>query len=507
MASSEKLTLIGRAEEHGSRPAITSSEGTYSYRQLVEWSRQIGLTLLDGKDDLKEARVAFLTPRGFDYAALQWGIWRAGGIAVPLGEMYPVAELEYFVRDSAASMVVAHPEFEAKLRAIARNLRVRFALTEELFSPAKGSLPHIDPDRRAMILYTSGTTGKAKGVVSTHSNIQAQVTSLIEAWGWTSEDYILHVLPLHHVHGIINVLTCALWAGAQCEIMPRFDPLKTWEKFVERDLTLFMAVPTIYVKLIAAWEGATPQMQQLMSKACQKFRLMVSGSAPLPISVLAEWKAITGQTILERYGMTEIGMALSNPLEGERVPGCVGTALPQTEVRLVDDAGNPVEPGVSGELQVRGPAVFLEYWQQPEETKASFHQGWFSTGDVAVVEKGIYRILGRSSTDIIKTGGYKVSALEIEEVLRNHPAIKECAVIGIEDLEWGERVGAALILQSGEGLTLAELRTWAKTRLAPHKVPSRVIVVDDLPRNPLGKVTKFSLQKFFEKTKKIEFLR
>jgi len=501
MASSEKIALIKRAEEHGSLPAITSSEGTYTYSHLLERSRQIGLTLLDGKDDLKEERVAFLTPRGFHYAALQWGIWRAGGIAVPLGEMHPVSELEYLIRDAGAGIVVAHPEFEAKLRAIAMDLGVPFVLTEEPFSPAKGSLPEIDPARRAMILYTSGTTGKAKGVVSTHLNIQAQVTSLIEAWGWASEDYILHVLPLHHVHGIINVLTCALWAGAKCEILPRFDPLETWQKFVERDLTLFMAVPTIYVKLIAAWETATPQEQKLMRKACQKFRLMVSGSAALPVSVLAKWKAITGHTILERYGMTEIGMALSNPLQGERVPGYVGTTLPQIEVRLVDDGGNPVEPGVSGEIQVRGPSVFLEYWQRPQETKASFRHGWFSTGDVAVVEKGIYRILGRKSTDIIKTGGYKVSALEIEEVLRTHPAIKECAVIGIEDPEWGERVTAALILQRGEDLTLEELRTWGKRRLSPYKVPTRVVIVDDLPRNPLGKVTKVLLKKFLKKTK------
>jgi malonyl-CoA/methylmalonyl-CoA synthetase len=501
MASSEKIALIKRAEEHGSRPAITSSEGTYTYRQLLERSRQIGLTLLDGKDDLKEERVAFLTPRGFHYAALQWGIWRAGGIAVPLGEMHPVSELEYLIRDSGAGIVVAHPEFEAKLRAIAMDFGVTFVLTEEPFSPAKGSLPQIDPARRAMILYTSGTTGKAKGVVSTHLNIQAQVTSLIEAWGWASEDYILHVLPLYHVHGIINVLTCALWAGARCEILPRFDPVETWKKFVERDLTLFMAVPTIFLKLITAYEAGTPQEQQLMRQACQKFRLMISGSAPLPVSVLEKWKAITGHTILERYGMTEIGMALSNPLQGERVPGSVGTVLPQIEVRLVDDGGNPVESGVSGEIQVRGPSVFLEYWQRPQETKASFRHGWFSTGDVAVVEKGIYRILGRKSTDIIKTGGYKVSALEIEEVLRTHPAIKECAVIGIEDPEWGERVGAALILQRGEDLTLEELRTWGKRRLAPYKVPTRVVIVDDLPRNPLGKVTKILLKKLFQKTK------
>jgi len=501
MAVSEKIALIGRAEQHGSRPAITSSEGAYTYSQLLEKSGQIGLSLLDGKDDLKEQRVAFLAPRGFQYVALQWGIWRVGGIAVPLGEMHPVSELEYVIRDSGASIIVVHPEFEAKLRAVAWDLGVRFLPTGELLSPAKGSLPQIDPGRRAMILYTSGTTGRAKGVVSTHLNIQAQITSLIEAWGWVSEDYILHVLPLHHIHGIINVLACALWAGARCEILPRFDPLEVWQKFVELDLTLFMAVPTIYHKLVAVWEAATSQERKLMGEACQKFRLMVSGSAALPVSLLAKWKAITGHTILERYGMTEIGMALSNPLHGERLPGFVGAGLPQVEVRLVNDRGNPVPPGASGEIQVRGPGVFLEYWQRPEETKKSFRHGWFSTGDVAVVEKGIYRILGRKSTDIIKTGGYKVSALEIEETLRTHPAIKECGVVGIEDPEWGERVGAAVILEGGGELTLEELRTWGKKRLAPYKVPSRFVIVDDLPRNPLGKVKKVLLKKLFEKTK------
>jgi len=349
-----------------------------------------------------------------------------------------------------------------------------------------------------MILYTSGTTGKPKGVVHTHLNIQAQVTSLIEAWKWTPKDYILHILPLHHVHGIVNVLTCALWAGAKCEILPRFEAQEVWGKIIARDLSLFMAVPTIYVKLIAAWEEAPPDRQRLMSEACGKFRLMVSGSAALPVSVLEKWKAITGQTLLERYGMTEIGMALSNPLHGERVAGYVGSELPGVEVRLVDDGGNPLPSGSQGEIQVRGPTVFLEYWQRPAETKAAFSDGWFRTGDVAVEEKGIYRILGRKSTDIIKTGGYKVSALEIEEVLRTHPAIKECAVLGVEDPEWGERICAALILESGEKLSLHALRAWGKTRLAPYKVPSRLVVLEDLPRNPLGKVTKPALRQRFQ---------
>ncbi|MGD8504255.1 MAG: acyl-CoA synthetase [Syntrophobacterales bacterium] len=492
------IPLIARAEERGERIAVIGQETLFTYRQLLDISKHVALSLLGDKKDLGEERVAFLAPRGFVYAAMQWGVWRAGGIAVPLCEIYPPAELEYVIRDAKASIVVAHPEFESRLQHVTENLGIRFLSTDELLSSATGPLPEIDPSRRAMILYTSGTTGKPKGVVHTHLNIQAQVTSLIEAWKWTPKDYILHILPLHHVHGIVNVLTCALWAGAKCEILPRFEAQEVWGKIIDRDLSLFMAVPTIYVKLIAAWEEAPPDRQRLMSEACGKFRLMVSGSAALPVSVLEKWKAITGQTLLERYGMTEIGMALSNPLHGERVAGYVGSELPGVEVRLVDDGGNPLPSGSQGEIQVRGPTVFLEYWQRPAETKAAFSDGWFRTGDVAVEEKGIYRILGRKSTDIIKTGGYKVSALEIEEVLRTHPAIKECAVLGVEDPEWGERICAALILESGEKLSLHALRAWGKTRLAPYKVPSRLVVLEDLPRNPLGKVTKPALRQRFQ---------
>jgi len=497
MATVKNISLLERAKLHGDKIALIAREGTFTYNQLLQSSAQIALGLLEGTADLKEQRVAYLTPRGFHYAALQWAIWRAGGIAVPLCEVHPASELDYVIRDSAASMVVVHPKFAQRLRPIAADLGVRCLVTEKLFTPARGQLPEIDPGRRAMILYTSGTTGKPKGVVSTHLNIQAQVTSLIEAWEWTCEDYILHVLPLHHIHGIINVLTCALWAGARCEIMPGFDADKVWQKIVERDLSLFMAVPTIYVKLIVAWEAASLERQRLMSEACQKLRLMVSGSAALPVSVLERWQTIAGHTILERYGMTEVGMALSNPLHGSRVPGCVGTPLPGVEVRLVDDSGNESARGKSGEIQVRGPSVFLEYWQRPVETEESFTNGWFSTGDIAVVENGVYRILGRKSTDIIKTGGYKVSALEIEEVFRTHPAIKECAVIGMEDPEWGERVCAALVLQGDEELSLEDLRIWGKKRLAPYKVPSRVLILENLPRNPLGKVTKPELRKLF----------
>ncbi|MFB2833432.1 acyl-CoA synthetase [Floridanema evergladense] len=492
------LPLIDRAYQNPNQVAIVATEGTFTYQDLLETSAQIATKLLDNTEDLQEQRVAFLIPSGFQYVATQWGIWRAGGIAVPLCVSHPKPELDYVIADSGASIIIAHPNFENLLRPIAEERNIRFILTSETLPEQVSLLPKIELTRRALILYTSGTTGKPKGVVTTHKNIQAQVTSLVSAWGWTADDRILHVLPLHHIHGIINVLTCALWSGAQCHILPKFDAEVVCDRISQGDLTLFMAVPTIYVKLIAAWAKADGDRQKRISEGGAKMRVMISGSAALPVKVLEKWQKISGHFLLERYGMTEIGMGLSNPLKGERLAGFVGKPLPQVEVRLVDESGEIVPPGTPGEIQVKGETVFLEYWQKPEATTKAFRDGWFCTGDFAVVENDNYRILGRISVDIIKTGGYKVSALEIEEVLRTHSDIQDCAVVGVEDMEWGERVCAALILKSGSNLSLETLRSWAKERLASYKVPSKIIVVEDLPRNAMGKVTKPSVVKLFQ---------
>jgi malonyl-CoA/methylmalonyl-CoA synthetase len=333
--------------------------------------------------------------------------------------------------------------------------------------------------------------------VTTHANLRAQIVSLVDAWAWRPDDRIALVLPLHHVHGIVNVLCCALWSGALCEMAPRFDAEAVWDRLAGGELTLFMAVPTIYRRLIAAWDAAPPDRKRQLSRGAARLRLMVSGSAALPVDVLERWREITGHTLLERYGMTEIGMALSNPLAGERRPGFVGVPLPSVEVRLVDEAGRSVADGTPGELLVHGPAVFREYWGRPDETARAFADGWFRTGDVAVVERGAFRILGRSSVDIIKTGGYKVSALEIEEVLRTHPAIAECAVVGVADTEWGERVCAAVELKGSEALTLGGLQAWAKERLAPYKIPRALVSVGALPRNAMGKVVKPAVAALF----------
>ncbi|WP_233258690.1 acyl-CoA synthetase [[Phormidium] sp. ETS-05] len=491
------IPLIQRAKANENQIAIVSREGTFTYGDLLQKSAQIATQLLDTNATLNSQRVAFLIPSGFDYVAVQWGIWRSGGVAVPLCVGHPRPELEYVITDSGASIIIAHPDFEAVLRPIAQERNLRFILTSEPLPEATNSLPPVDIASRALILYTSGTTGKPKGVVTTHQNIQAQVTSLISAWEWTAADKILHVLPLHHIHGIINVLTCALWAGAQCHMLPKFDAQTVWQRIADGDLTLFMAVPTIYVKLIAAWSAADKAQQQKMTAGCSQMRLMVSGSAALPVQVLEKWQTISGHLLLERYGMTEIGMALSNPLHGQRLAGYVGQPLPQVAVRLVDESGNLVEPGSPGEIQVKGPGVFLEYWQKPEATAKEFRDGWFCTGDMAVVENDSYRILGRLSVDIIKTGGYKVSALEIEEVLRTHRDIQDCAVVGVADAEWGSRVCAALVLQPGVNLSKDALRSWAKEQLAFYKVPTRILAVTELPRNAMGKVTKPAVAELF----------
>ena len=469
------------------RLAIVAADGVFSYQDLAAASAAVAEMLVEGAGNLRDARVAFLVPPSFAFVVVQRGIWRAGGVAVPLAVSHPPAELEHVVRDSEASIVVGSGRQAEALAEIATRHRARFVRTPDLLagnrdSPGRletGTVAVFSPDRPAMILYTSGTTGKPKGVVTTHGNISAQMASLIEAWEWTSEDRALSVLPLHHVHGLINVIGCALAAGASCEILPQFETEPAWERLASGDVTVFSAVPTIYHRLIASWDAAPPHVQRARSAGARRARLMMSGSAALPRTTLDRWREITGHVLLERYGMTELGMVLSNPLHGERRPGFVGTPLPGVEVRLVDD-----------ELEVRGPGVFREYWNRAGETSDAFHDGWFRTGDVAALEDGAYRLLGRRNVDIIKTGGFKVSAFEIEDVLREHPAIADCSVTGAADEEWGERVEATVELKRDCALTLAELQDWSGSRLARYKIPRRLYITTALSRNALGKVVK-----------------
>ncbi|NDH41300.1 MAG: long-chain fatty acid--CoA ligase, partial [Gammaproteobacteria bacterium] len=259
-----------------------------------------------------------------------------------------------------------------------------------------------------------------------------------------------------------------------------------------------MAVPTIYVKLIDYLEAREEDEQNSIGEGFANMRLNVSGSAACPVEVFEDWQRLTGQILLERYGMTEIGMALSNPYRGERRPGYVGQPLPDVFIELVDESGAVVtDEGTPGEIRVKSPTVFLEYWGNAEATASSFKEGWFCTGDIAVVEEGYYRIMGRSSVDIIKSGGYKLSALEIENKLLAHPDIAEVAVIGVEDRTWGEAVAAVVALKGDAEMTVASLKAWCEGELSAYKIPKKLLVLDTLPRNAMGKVVKPSLKALF----------
>jgi malonyl-CoA/methylmalonyl-CoA synthetase len=487
------LPFILRARSFADRTAFRTPEASHTYQQLLDRSAEIASALLGDQNDLREARVALLVTPGFEYTAAQWGIWRAGGIKLPICLSATESEWEYALADSQVSIVIADTDTIAPL---CERQGIRLVLASSIRGGAR-PLPEIDASRRAMILYTSGTTSKPKGVVTTHANIQAQIESLVTAWEWSAEDRVPMFLPLHHIHGIINITGCALWCGALVEPFPRFEMSTILDRVRAAAYTLFMAVPTIYVKLIQAIESASDADRAAMLSGFQKMRLMVSGSAALPASVHGRWTRLTGQELLERYGMTEIGMAISNLYRGERRPGAVGAPLPGVEVRLKPENGPVItaedEPG---EIQVRGPGVFSAYWNRAQATEESFEDGWFRTGDMAVLERGYYRIMGRLSVDIIKSGGYKLSALEIEAALLEHPLIAECAVIGLADDTWGEAVSAAVVLKSG-ALELGELRGWCKGRLSAYKIPQRLKVVGELPRNAMGKVTKPAVKALF----------
>ena len=493
-----ELPIIARACSHSASIAFRTGTGTHTYQDILDRSAILAAALLGDADDMKESRVALLVPAGFEYAATQWAIWRAGGIKVPICLSATEPEWEYALTDSGASAVMADAAMSAKIAPLCNRLGVRLVDIDTITAVPAKTLPDITPERNAMILYTSGTTSKPKGVVTTHANIQAQIESLVQAWEWSAADRIPLFLPMHHIHGIINVTCCALWSGATIESFVRFDLSAILERVRADAYTVFMAVPTIYVKLIQALESASPENRQAIVAGFARMRLMVSGSAALPASVHELWTALTGQKLLERYGMTEIGMAISNPYHGERRPGAVGKALPGVEVRLKSESGAIVtgedEPG---EIQVRGPGVFRAYWNRPEASAETFDDDWFRTGDMAVLERGYYRIMGRLSVDIIKSGGYKLSALEIEAALLEHPNILECAVIGLPDDTWGEAVSAAVVLKENTTLDLATLREWCKERLSVYKVPQRLLVVNELPRNAMGKVTKPAVRTLF----------
>ncbi|WP_394995671.1 acyl-CoA synthetase [Emticicia sp.] len=493
------LKIVKQAHKNLKKVAIVSENRSFTYQELIVQSENFAGLLLNKQTDLNETSVAFMVLPGFDYVRVQWGIWQAGGITVPLCLSYPIPSLRYTIENSEAKVLVVSPEFVELLQPLATEKSLRLIVLGKddlLENKEEILLPVFDESRRAMILYTSGTTNLPKGVVTSHRGLNAQISSLIKAWKWSKNDHTICILPLHHVHGIINIVGCGLWAGACCEFLPNFSAEAVFNTFKEGKINVFMAVPTIYFKLISHWESLPPDEQTELTETMSRFRLMVSGSAALPVSVMEKWKIISKLTLLERYGMTEIGMVLSNPYAGIRYSGHVGYPLPGVQVRLADEQDHEISYTEIGEIQVKGTTVFNEYWQKPEATAESFTKdGWFKTGDVATVdEAGGYRILGRNSVDIIKSGGYKISALEIEEVLRTHNSVLDCCVVGIDDNEWGELVVAAIVPKN-EQIDLTELNNWIRTQMPAYKTPRKYKLINELPRNAMGKVTKNDVKK------------
>ncbi len=493
--------VLARWQQHAgsTRTAIVDAAGSHTWMELDARSRALGEALLIGRPTLGGQRVALLVEPGAAFVEALYAVFRSGGCAVVLSPLHPVTESAYFLQDARVQSVLVSEKYLDKLPTPAPNTRV-FPVEALRHTPAPPPerFPQLDASHAALQVYTSGTTGKPKGAVLTHGNLGAQQEALGEAWGMRSDDVLLHVLPLHHVHGLSIALLNVLGVGGTARMLPGFDAARVWEGLGES--TVFMAVPTIYSKLLAAWDAADGPTRDRWSAHARRLRLSTSGSAALPVSVGERWRSLTGAFPLERYGMTEIGVALSNPLEPtQRMPGSVGRPLRDVTLRIVDEAGADAS---SGELWVAGPSVFPGYFGREAETEKSFstHEGvrFFRTGDTVLREDdGSIRILGRTSVDILKSGGYKLSALELEELLREHPAVAEVAVVGIPDEVWGERVVACVVPRPGEEAQCGEesLREWAKERVAAYKVPKHVLTLFELPRNAMGKVVKPELVK------------
>ncbi|MCS6827697.1 MAG: AMP-binding protein [Caldilinea sp.] len=448
-------------------------------------------------------RVAIQLGKGLPFICLHLAAMRLSAISLPLNTAYTPSELLYFLEDAEARLFFTDVLPQSAIQDLSTQtscVQEVIGLAEKpqrafehLLAPFVGAdaaaipLPD-DPDATCLMIYTSGTTGRPKGAELTHRNLTANLNSLHEAWEWRSDDVLLHVLPLFHVHGLLVALHGALNAGATTVLLTRFEPQQTLELLVRRPCTVFMGVPTIHRRLVEA-PGAEHYSLRHM-------RLVTSGSDRLPEDLFRRFEERFGVQLLERYGMSEAGMILSNPLRGERRVGSVGLPLPGVDVRIVDpESGDPLPDGRVGEVQVRGDNVCKGYWRQPEKTAAAFTpDGWLRTGDLGLREPDGYFTLKGRSKDLIISGGYNVYPSEVELVLNEHPAVEASAVIGCPDVEWGERVVAVVVLRTGTEAGPDEIMQFCRERLAPYKTPRRVLFAAALPRNALGKVQKSALR-------------
>lgn len=474
------------------RLAIETQDGAHiSYGDLMARAGQMANVLVACGVQPGD-RVAVQVEKSVANIVLYLGTVRAGAVYLPLNTAYTLNELDYFIGDAEPSLVVCDPSKAEGLAPIAAKVKAK---VETLGPDGKGSLTEAadkagsefatvprENDDLAAILYTSGTTGRSKGAMLTHDNLASNSLSLVGYWRFTDKDVLIHALPIYHTHGLFVATNVTLFARASMIFLPKLDP-DLIIKLMAR-ATVLMGVPTFYTRLL--------QNPALSRETTKHMRLFISGSAPLLAETHREWSARTGHAVLERYGMTETNMNTSNPYDGERVPGAVGFPLPGVSVRVTDpETGKELPREDIGMIEVKGPNVFKGYWRMPEKTKAEFRpDGFFITGDLGKIDgKGYVHILGRGK-DLVISGGFNVYPKEIESEIDAMPGVIESAVIGVPHADFGEGVTAVLVCNKGADVTEAAVLKALDGRLAKFKMPKRVFVVDELPRNTMGKVQK-----------------
>ena len=483
------------------RLAIETLDGQrISYGDLISRAGQVANVLV-GSGVKPGDRVAAQTEKSVQGLVLYLATVRVGAVYLPLNTAYTLNELEYFITDAEPSLVVCDPSKAEGIGAIAAKVGAK-VLT--LGADGEGSLTDAvakagaefetiarTDDDLAAILYTSGTTGRSKGAMLTHDNLASNALTLIDYWHFSKNDVLIHALPIYHTHGLFVATNVALFARASMIFLPKLDP-ELIIRLMAR-ATVLMGVPTFYTRLL--------QSPALTHDATKHMRLFVSGSAPLLADTHREWSARTGHAVLERYGMTETNMNTSNPYDGERVPGAVGHALPGVSVRVTDpETARELSRETIGMIEVKGPNVFKGYWRMPEKTKAEFRDdGFFITGDLGKIDaNGYVHILGRGK-DLVISGGFNVYPKEIESEIDAMPGVIESAVIGVPHADFGEGVTAVVVCSKGAKVDEASVLNALEGRLAKFKMPKRVIVVDELPRNAMGKVQKNVLRDTYAK--------
>ncbi len=490
------------------RPAVETDNGlVYTWRDLDRATAMMA-NLLDSLDLPPASRIAVQVEKSVEAMVLYLATLRAGHVFLPLNTAYQSGEIEYFIGNAEPAVVVCSPKNHGWVSKIAFSAGTQYVFT--LGDDRTGSLleraaHHSDrhspavrsDDDLAAILYTSGTTGRSKGAMLTHGNMRSNAVMLREYWQWQPDDVLIHALPIFHVHGLFVAIHGALINGSKMIWLGKFDPKLAISKFPEA--TVFMGVPTLYVRMLAE--------PSLTEAQAAHMRLFISGSAPLLIETFSDWQARTGHTILERYGMSETVMLTSNPCGAdaryggatERRGGTVGFPLPGVDLRIVDDAGQPVPTGEIGGIQVRGPNVFNGYWRMPEKTAEEFTaEGFFKTGDVGKVdERGYVTIVGRSK-DLIISGGYNVYPAEIEDTINEMPGVAESAVVGVPHPDFGEVGVAVVIAKAGATVDPERVIAELKAKLANFTIPKRCVLVDELPRNTMGKVQKNLLREQYK---------